>query len=353
VHTGAAAHHAALVKEKSVLRKLIKIANSVTEKCYRADVEQNSKNLIADVQGQLLELSSFDEISRVKSFASLMPMVFEEISASNAGDSSVDVCVPTGYYDIDDTTGGLPLGALSVIGGRGGIGKSTMALDIAIFNAKRGANVVYFALEMSASQMCKKAIARLVAPEVPATLLFKRNGLEGVHWDSVAQGISQAQELSIWVQDASIRKPSQIRSDMQEVVVKSGRPIDLCIIDYAQLVEPERHQSNRVIEVDSILKQLRSIAKDFGCAVLALSQLSRGLEARSDKRPTKADFRESGGFEQEAALMLGIYRDDYYNPNTEEKNIVELSILKSRFSGDGIVKLLFDRDYGVFKNLKY
>ncbi|MEJ6487497.1 DnaB-like helicase C-terminal domain-containing protein [Nostoc punctiforme UO1] len=129
--------------------------------------------------------------------------------------------------------------------------------------------------------------------------------------------------------------------------------VSLVIVDYVQLIEPMRRErgENRVQEIDSILKQLRAIAKQFNCAVLGLAQLKREVDSRSEKRPTKADFRESGGFEQEAAVMLGLYREDYYDKQATQKGIFEVSVLKSRFSSETTVNLLFDERFGQFKNL--
>ncbi|QLE53289.1 hypothetical protein FD724_35850 (plasmid) [Nostoc sp. C057] len=145
---------------------------------------------------------------------------------------------------------------------------------------------------------------------------------------------------------------SQIKGDMQDIQARC-RSVSLVIVDYVQLIEPMRRErgENRVQEIDSILKQLRAIAKQFNCAVLGLAQLKREVDSRSEKRPTKADFRESGGFEQEAAVMLGLYREDYYDKQTTQKGIFEVSVLKSRFSSETTVNLLFDERFGQFKNL--
>jgi replicative DNA helicase len=143
-------------------------------------------------------------------------------------------------------------------------------------------------------------------------------------------------------------------ASMPVMITEHSLELFLVPFDYVQLIEPERHaqRETRVQEVDTILKHLRAIAKQFNCVVLGLAQLRREVDARADKRPTKADFRESGGFEMEAAVMLGLYRDDYYDKQSSQKGIFEVSVLKSRFSGETTVNLLFDERFGQFKNLK-
>ncbi|MHC5771661.1 MAG: DnaB-like helicase C-terminal domain-containing protein [Nostoc sp.] len=178
-------------------------------------------------------------------------------------------------------------------------------------------------------------------------LLFKRNALRESHWNPLAQARADAMALPFWLNDNSV-----IKGDLQDIQARCGS-VSLVIVDYVQLIEPMRRErgENRVQEIDSILKQLRAIAKQFNCAVLGLAQLKREVDSRSQKRPTKADFRESGGFEQEAAVMLGLYREDYYDKQTTQKGIFEVSVLKSRFSSETTVNLLFDEPFGQFKNL--
>ena len=169
---------------------------------------------------------------------------------------------------------------------------------------------------------------------------------------ALAQACADAMALPFWLNDNPVITTSQIKGDLQDIQARCGS-VSLVIVDYVQLIEPMRRErgENRVQEIDSILKQLRAIAKQFNCAVLGLAQLKREVDSRSQKRPTKADFRESGGFEQEAAVMLGLYREDYYDKQTTQKGIFEVSVLKSRFSSETTVNLLFDERFGQFKNL--
>ncbi|MBW4690042.1 MAG: replicative DNA helicase [Komarekiella atlantica HA4396-MV6] len=344
---------AELIREKARLRAVIKTANEMLRAAMDAPVmDMKATDVIEIAQQKLLALRQTTQDSRIKPLSDIIPEVYAEIELANNGEDAIEVSIPTGFYDLDAVISGLPFGALSVVGGRGGIGKSTWALDIALRAAASGLTTAYFALEMSASQMVKKTLSRLAAPHVPADLLFKRNALRESHWSPLAQSCAEAMGLPFWLNDDPVITTSQIKAHLQDVVAQCGE-VSLVIVDYVQLIEPMRLRlgENRVQEIDSILKQLRAIAKQFNCAVLGLAQLKREVDSRSEKRPTKADFRESGGFEQEAAVMLGLYREDYYDKQTTQKGIFEVSVLKSRFSSETTVNLLFDERFGQFKNL--
>ncbi|WP_341531495.1 replicative DNA helicase (plasmid) [Nostoc sp. UHCC 0302] len=344
---------AELVREKARLRAVIKTANEMIRAAMDAPVmELRASDVIEMGQQKLLVLRQSTQDQRIRPLADIIPQVYAEIELANSGEDAIEVSIPTGFYDLDEVIGGLPFGSLTVVGGRGGIGKSTWALDIGLRAAASGLTTAYFALEMSASQMVKKTLSRLAAPHIPCDLLFKRNALHQSHWNPLAQSCAEAMGLPFWLNDDPVITTSQIKAHLQDVASQCGE-VSLVIIDYVQLIEPMRRErgENRVQEIDSILKQLRAIAKQFNCAVLGLAQLKREVDSRSEKRPTKADFRESGGFEQEAAVMLGLYREDYYDKQSTQKGIFEVSVLKSRFSSETTVNLLFDERFGQFKNL--
>ena len=344
---------AELIREKAQLRAVIQTALQMAREAMDAPLTETTATSVIEMgQQKLLELRQLTVPCQMKLMADIIPDVYAEIEASNNGEDAIEVNVPTGFYDLDSVIGGMPFGALTVVGGRGGIGKSTWALDIGIRAAASGLTTAYFALEMSASQMVKKTLSRLAAPHVPADLLFKRNALRESHWNPLAQACAEGMALPFWLNDNPVITTSQIKGDLQDIQARCGS-VSLVIVDYVQLIEPMRRErgENRVQEIDSILKQLRAIAKQFNCAVLGLAQLKREVDSRSEKRPTKADFRESGGFEQEAAVMLGLYREDYYDKQTTQKGIFEVSVLKSRFSSETTVNLLFDERFGQFKNL--
>ncbi|RUR77064.1 replicative DNA helicase [Chlorogloeopsis fritschii PCC 6912] len=341
---------AKLIKQKSQMRQLIKIANEMAT--MASDSWNQPKDVIEDVSFKISKLRAGDSRG-IKDFSDILIDMYDDLRATNTGDdTALDPSLPTGFYDLDALTGGFQLGCLSVIGGRGGLGKTTFAIDITLNICSRGIPTAFFALEMTSVQMAKKSVARLAAPHINSEHLFRKNAIADSQWQHLVSAINQGSDFPLCIQDASGLTISELRTDLRKVQSKYG-DVGLVVVDYVQLLNLDRNRSaqTRVIELDMILKELRAIAKDFNCAVVGLAQLSRAVEGRGDKRPTQSDFRESGAFEQEAALMLGLYRDDYYNPDTPDRGIVEVSVLKNRFGGNGTIKLLFEREYGQFKNL--
>lgn len=345
---------AEIILEKSRLRDMISLCDRMINECYNTYTgAKTSEQILNEFQDEILSLQqSNTSRKRIERIADLFPAVFAELEQANAGEDSVATSLSTGIEDLDKKTGGMPVGALTVVGGRSGMGKSTFALDVAIKTAKEGKSVVYFALEMTSSQMIKKAIANVMSPNIPAISLFKTNALSPDDWENVITAESILSEYDFWLQDKSTLTISQMRTDIQEVCIRNGKgKVDLVVVDYLQLIQSDRrYQSgNRVLEVDAILKDLRVLAKDYNCVVLGTAQINRGVEARADKRPTMSDFRESGGIENEASVMLGLYREEYYDKETTEKGILEVIALKSRFSDTPTAKVLFDTQYGTFK----
>jgi len=349
--------YANIIKEKFQLRQIIAIGNKMIADAYTSNLAGVESSEIIDQYGnELIQLRQDSSVNRIQLAGDILPSIYEEIERANTGEEDATLtAIPIGFDAIDKATGGMPLNALTVVGGRGGMGKSSFALNVALRRAEQGDTVLYFALEMSNSQMIRKAIANIVNKEtalLPVGKLFRTNSINDQDWGCISSAGDNLTQLDFWLQDDPSVSISQIRADIQEVVVRRGK-VDLVVIDYVQLIQPERgayRNQNRVLELDSILRSLRILAKDYNCVVLGLAQLSRAVEGRADKRPTQSDFRESGAFEQEAAMMLGLYREEYYDPETTEKGVLEISALKSRFSENTRAKVLFDPQYGIFRD---
>lgn len=347
--------YAEMIKEKFQLRQIIAIGNKMINEAYGAVLAKVESDEIIDQYGtELIKLRQDGVAKKIQSIGELLPQVFDEIEKSNCGEGAIAPSIPIGFKEIDDITGGIPKDALTVVGGRGGMGKSTFGINVALRRAEAGDTVLYFALEMSNSQMVRKAIANVANRDtghLPVGKLFRVNAIDSSNWDPIASAGTELMELDLWLQDDPSVTIARIRADIQQVLSRRKK-IDLVVIDYVQLIEPDKYdrRQNRVLELDSILRSLRIIAKDFQCAVMGLAQLSRAAEGRADKRPMPSDFRESGAFEQEAAILLGLYREEYYDKQTTEKGILELSAIKSRFSGIGTTKILFDSAYGIFRD---
>jgi len=348
--------HAQIIREKYQLRQVIAIGNRMISDAYSSTIAGLCSEEIIDTYGtELVKLRQDSTSERIQHAAAIVPGIYEEIEKANSGDDAQNTAIPIGFTEIDSTTGGMPLNALTVVGGRGGMGKSSFALNVALRRAEEGMTVIYFALEMSNSQMIRKAIANVAnkqMAQLPVGRLFRTNSIVAdSDWAAISSAGEELTFLDLWLQDNPSMTISKIRADIQEVMVRRKK-VDLVVIDYVQLIQPERglKNQNRVLELDSILRSLRILAKDYNCVVLGLAQLSRAVEGRADKRPTQSDFRESGAFEQEAAMMLGLYREEYYDPETSEKNVLEILALKSRFSENIRSKILFDPHYGVFRD---
>lgn len=346
-----------LVKEKSKLRSLVKIASDISADAMNASAMpgDDANKVIERAQQRLSELRQLGSENRIQRLDELAVETYKEIEAANAGEDAVDLAVLTDFDDLDEALGGFPFGSLSVIGGRGGMGKTTFAVDIALRKSMGGLNTVYFSLEMTGAQMVKKALSRIAAPHIPAKLLFRKNALNEGHWCALSEAVRKIMGVPFWLNDNPIVTPSMIRSDLREIQAKHG-DIGLVVVDYVQLMEPDRGKNfnGRHDELArGVLMQLRAIAKDFNCAVVGLAQISRGAEEGNDKRPKKKDFSDSSGFEKEAAVMMALYRDEVYNPESVDKGIIEVLHIKGRFARDGgVTKLYFNDEYGAFENIK-
>jgi replicative DNA helicase len=335
----------ALIVENSKRRKLIAIASQLANLARNS----NSQEAISATQQSLLELRDGEQ--KTIALSDALAEAMELLQLENAGENAIAQGVQTGFCDLDEIISCLPFGSLSVVGGRGGMGKSTFALDIALRASQTGFATVFFALEMQACQMAKKALSRLAAPHVPANKLFKINGLQGKDWDALNNAIATNLNMPFWINDDPRMTVHGIRAELQAIAAKSS--IDFVVVDYIQLLRPDKtsRAGTRTDEIYEILQELRAIAKEFGCVVLGLSQIKRDVDNRQDKRPTLSDFGDSSSFEREAAIALAIYRDEYYNSESESRGIAEILVLKNRFGSTGTAKLLFDTNFGEFKNL--
>lgn len=347
--------YAELIMEKYQRRKLIEIGNQAVEIAH--DATENFDNQIELIQAKLFDLadSRRRQGEACQQLCDIAPKVYEEIEKANAGEEATFPAIPTTFYDIDQRTGGLPLGSLTVVAGRPAMGKSTFALELGLGAAKGGIATVYFSPEMPKAQITKKALGRLSAPDnlgeqgVFTEKLFRRNALTPEDWGALSAVLGATTDLPFWVQDSSSLTTADIRRDLRYVQSAYGE-LGLAIVDYVGLMKGDR-ALNRVMQLDEILKDLREIAKDLNIAIVAMAQINRGVENRQDKRPTLADIRESGAYEQEAAILFGLYNDAYYNPDSSDKGTMEVICLKNRFGQTGTSKLLFQPEYGRFLNL--
>jgi replicative DNA helicase len=331
-----------LISDKQTRRNLIESAHKIIE--LAEDTSQPLETVIQKSEEQIAN------ISQGKSQQDLIPIgetlidAFQEIE--DRSESKIPPGVPSGFYDLDAMTGGFQLSDLIIVAGRPAMGKSSLALNFGYKIAKKGLPVAVFSLEMSKGQL----VQRLLSSESKIESTRIRSGnIQQEEWEPLTDAISKLAELPIYIDDSSNPTVSEIRGKAKQLKADNDGKLGLILIDYLQLMDGG--SDNRVQELSRITRGLKGMAKDLNVPVIALSQLSRSVESRTNKRPMLSDLRESGSIEQDADLVMMIYRDDYYNPNTSEAGVAEIILTKHRNGPTGTVKLLFDSQFTQFKNM--
>ena len=338
-------HYAKIVKEKSILREIIKISQDLIYRVYYST--EDSHELLSYAEKAFFELSNY---GRKDSFSPLKDVVKDTIryleNIYQRGDLITGI--PTGFYDLDRMTAGLQKGDLIVIAARPGMGKTALALDI-VRNACKQSNIgaAVFSLEMSKQQLC----ARMLCAEAKVNFQKFRTGqLDSQEWQKIAQAASTLSQLSIYIDETPGINILEVKAKAKKLLKEI--PLGLIVIDYLQLMKGLERKERREQEISEISAGLKALAKELNVPVIALSQLNRKVEERPDKRPQLSDLRESGAIEQDADVILFIYRDDFYNKESPEKGIAEIIIGKQRNGPMGTVKLAYFSQFTSFGNLE-
>lgn len=332
-----------IVDEKAMLRRLIKASNEIIEKSYGG--QDQVENVVDFAQKKVFDIAEKRSSSDFESISAVLERGFLEIERlfNNKGEVTG---VPTGFRDLDDKTSGFQKGDMVLIAARPSMGKTTFALNIAQHAAlKSGKSVVIFSLEMSKEQLAYK----LLCAEANVDMLKLRTGnLDDEDWENIARASGPLAASKIYIDDTAGVNVMEMRSKCRRIKIEHG--IDLIMIDYLQLMSGTGGES-RQQEVSEISRSIKALAKEMQCPVVALSQLSRAPEQRADHRPMLSDLRESGSIEQDADVVMFLYRDEYYNKETEDKNMGECIIAKQRNGPVGTVKLAWLGQYSKFGNL--
>lgn len=347
--------YAKIVSEKSILRKLISVANKISRESYE---EKGEVAVILDeAEKSILNVS---ENSNRSGFIHIQDVLFESIAnIEELAKGKQDVTgTPTGYPDLDKMTSGLQPDNLIILAARPAVGKTAFALNIAQNVAtKQDAVVAIFSLEMGAESL----VNRMLCAEGSIDASRLRTGqLTDQEWSDLVIAMGALGESKIYIDDTPGNRVSEMRAKSRRLLKEQGR-LDLIVIDYLQLIESNGRNENRQQEVSEISRQLKKLAKELSVPVIALSQLSRGVEQRQDKRPVLSDIRESGSIEQDADIVAFLYRDDYYdreggnedNMDVAENNIVEVIIEKNRAGARGTVKLIFTKEFNKFSSVSF
>lgn len=337
-------YYAKIVEEKSTLRKLIKSSSEIIEKCYSSS--DDLIGIIDTAEKNIFNISQKATSHDFEPMSSLLEKGFNQIENLYNNKGAV-TGIPTGFTEIDSKTSGFQKGDLVLIAARPSMGKTAFALNIAEYAAIRNNNsVAIFSLEMSKEQLA----FRMLCSEANIDMLKLRTGdLEDDDWVRLAKSAGPLASAKIFIDDTPGITVTEMRSKCRRLKMEHG--LDLIIVDYLQLMQGSSRTENRQQEVSDISRSLKALAKEMDTPLIALSQLSRAPEARADHRPMLSDLRESGSIEQDADIVSFLYRDEYYDKESEKRNIAEVIIAKQRNGPTGTVELAFIGKYTKFGNL--
>ena len=337
-------YYAKIVEEKAILRQLIKASNDITHDSYEAlepasDILEKAEKSVFNIAQKKTE----------KSYALVKDVLVETFDNLEklASQTEEVLGIPSGFKELDAKTLGFVPGQLIVVAARPAMGKSAFALNILTHAAMRaGKAAVYFSLEMSKEEL----LNRILASEAMVDSTKIRSGkLEDEDWISLTNVSGTLSESKIILDDSAGYSPLELRARCRKL--KMEYDIGLIVIDYLQLMDANKASLSRQQDISEISRSLKVLAREIGVPIIALSQLSRAPEQRIDHRPMLSDLRESGSIEQDADMVMFLYRDDYYNPETEKKNIAEVILAKNRAGSTGTTELIWLGNYLKFGNI--
>ena len=338
--------YAEIVHEGAVRRQLVEIAHEISSMAYSPG-GRRATEILDEAEQRILDISE-NRARRQSGFRplkSLLTDTVDRIDALYRSDSPY-TGVPTGFTDLDNMTSGLQASDLIVLAGRPSMGKTSLAMNIAE-NAAIGQqqHVALFSLEMSGEQIAMRMLASLGRIN---SHRVRSGKLDDDDWPRLTSAMTLLADAPIYVDDTPALTAMEIRSRSRRLKREHG--LDMIIVDYLQLMQSSDTNENRATEISNITRSLKGLAKELKVPVIALSQLNRSLEQRPDKRPIMSDLRESGAIEQDADVIIFIYRDEVYNEDTPNKNIAEIIISKQRNGPTGKVRLTFLGEYTRFEN---
>ncbi len=337
-----AEHYARIIERAATRRRLIDAAGQIAALGYQ---EADDVGEVVDRAEQLLFGVSERRISRdLVPIKQVLSDYYDRIEYLTRHQGEV-IGIPTGFADIDGLLGGLQRSDMIILAARPSVGKTSLALSMAHNAAlKFGQRVAFFSLEMSSEQV----VQRLISAETGIDSQTLRQGkIAGDEWARFMKATSDLSETHLYIDDTPGISALELRTKARRLQAEFG--IDLLMIDYLQLMRGDTRSENRVQEISSISRSIKALARELNVPIVALSQLSRGVEARTDKRPILSDLRESGALEQDADVVIFIYRDELYNENTERKNIADVIVAKHRNGPTGVVSLYFKKELAQFR----
>ncbi|HKK96288.1 MAG TPA: replicative DNA helicase [Anaerovoracaceae bacterium] len=338
--------YAKIISEKAGLRKLIKAANDIEEKSYEG--QEKTEEILDFAENSVFSIA---QDSQVKNYENISDVVVRNISKiEEAQKMDGDVTgIPTGFRELDKLLSGFHPSDLIIVAARPGMGKTAFALNIAEQTAERGKSVLIFSLEMSNEQLGQRMLAMHSRVDMEK---IKKGQIEENDWDKIAETNDSFAKMKVSIDDSPGVSILEIKNKCRRLKAEKG--LDLVIIDYLQLMSLKGRVENRQQEISSLSRSIKLLAKEMNCAVMLLSQLSRAPEQRTDHRPLLSDLRESGSIEQDADIVMFLYREDYYNKlaeaetDTMKKGICDVIIAKHRNGPTDTVELTWLDKYTRF-----
>ncbi len=341
-----ARYYAGIVKEKALLRALIRSSTELIDKSY--GYVENIEEFLDDAEQMIFDVARKKDSRSFVPLRDALEQTFEKLERLYERKSGL-TGLSTGFPDLDNITSGFQESDLIIIAARPSMGKTTLAVNIAQQMAAAEVHpVAFFSLEMSSEQLAQRLLCS--SAEIDAQRL-RRGFLSSEDWPRLTQAVGPLSELPLYIDDTPAISVMEMRAKARRLKLEKG----LCavFVDYLQLMRGSERAENRQQEISGISRSLKALAKELNCPVIALSQLSRAVEQRQDKRPILSDLLDSGGIEANADMVVFIYRDDYYYPETEKKHVTEILISKQRNGPTGKVELYFMDRFNKFVSLSY
>ena len=339
--------YADIVREKSILRQLISVGTEIADSAFNPEGRE-SRQLLDEAERRVFEIAE-QGARNTRSFRPLKTLMklsldhIQELSKLNSGITGVS----TGYTDLDEMTSGLQKGDLIIVAGRPSMGKTTFSMNIAEYAAAhKKLPVAVFSMEMPAEQLTLRLLSSMGRVDQHRV---RTGQLTDEDWPRIATAVKIFADVPMFIDDSPALSPNEVRARSRRLVREHGQ-LGLIVLDYLQLMQGSGRNENRTNEVSEISRSLKALAKELNVPIIVLSQLNRSLEQRPNKRPIMSDLRESGAIEQDADVIMFVYRDEVYNPDSAEKGSAEIIIAKQRNGPIGTCRLTFLGKYTRFEN---
>jgi replicative DNA helicase len=342
--------YAEIVRERAIMRSLAAVGTEIADAAF-SPMGKTAAQMLDEAEGRVFEIAEAGARGR-NGFVSIDDLAAKVVTRMDElyhSENPSDITgIPTGYADLDSRTSGLQPSDLIIVAGRPSMGKTAFALNIAEYVAiDFGLPVAVFSMEMSGEQVAMRLLGSLSRVSQHK---IRTGRVEEDDWTRVTKGLERLQNASIFIDDSGALNPLELRARARRLYRSCGK-LGLIVVDYLQLMSGSRADSeNRATELSEISRSLKALAKELNVPIVALSQLNRSVESRTDRRPMMSDLRESGAIEQDADVILFIYRDEVYHPESPDKGLAEIIIGKQRNGPIGMMKLTFRGEFTRFEN---